>query len=179
MTRGGPRELERLAGLAAARATSALGQLAGCRLAAREPRPGRILSGGFGPWETGLFVEVGGALSGVVGLLLSPGARPALTKALLRDGDEVGDRAESALRELGNIVASQAISALADELGRRLLPSVPILASRGAEAALAALVRRRGAPPGGERIECLLEDRASGLRVLLVLALDGAPDGGV
>lgn len=177
--RRAPPDLPGLAALAARRAAGALERLAGCRLGAREPRPGRSLSLELGPWETGLFVEVEGRLGGVVGLLLSPGTGGALSKALLHDGDEAGDRAESALRELGNIVASQAVSALADALGRRLLPSVPILASRGAEAALAALIRRRGAPPGGERLECLLEDRVSGVRVLFVLAVDGALEGGV
>lgn len=167
---------ERLAALVetgANRAASALEQLAGCQLATRSPRLGHAAAPTeVGPWEIGLLVEVEGELAGVVGLLLTPATRDVLVKTLLGAGEETSEWGESALRELGNIVASQAVSAMANRLGQRLLPSVPILASRNAEGALAALIRRRGAAPDAARFESLLQDPAAGLCALLVFAPD-------
>jgi chemotaxis protein CheY-P-specific phosphatase CheC len=165
--------LRELVASGASWAATALAQLAGCSLAARSPR--RAPSGReAGPWEVGLFADVQGPVSGVIALLLTPHTRDSLVKTLLGSGDEDAEAAESALRELGNIVASQVVSAMASELGVRLLPSVPTLVARGAEIALAARVRRRG----GEalRFETLLQDAGAGLRALLVFVADALPD---
>jgi hypothetical protein len=70
-------------------------------------------------------------------------------------------------------VASQVVSAMASELGTRLLPSVPTLVARDAESALAARVRRRGG--AGLRFETLLQDAGAGLRALLVFVADELP----
>ena len=165
--------LRELVASGAAWAATALAQLAGCSLAARSPRrasgPAQA-----GPWEVGLFVDVQGPLSGLVALLLTPDTRDGLVKSLLGSGETDPEAAESALRELGNIVASQVVSAMASELGARMLPSVPTLVARDAEAALAARVRRRGGR--GLRFETLLQDAGAGLRALLVFVADGLPE---
>jgi chemotaxis protein CheY-P-specific phosphatase CheC len=162
-----------LVGSAADWAAVALEQLVGCRLPVRECRVSRAEGPTPpGPWEVGLLVEVQGAVGGLVALLLTRDTRDALLKTLLGDGEEPPDAAESALRELGNIVASQAISAMAAGLRGRLLPSVPTLASRNAESALAAALRRRGIGSSSLRFESLLRDPRTGLRALLVVAPD-------
>jgi CheY-specific phosphatase CheX len=165
-------ELRDLVAGGAAWAATALGQLAGCSLAARSPRraPAETEAG---PWEVGLFVDVQGPLSGLIALLLTPDTRDGLVKSLLGSGEADPEAAESALRELGNIVASQVVSAMASELGTRLLPSVPTLVARDAESALAARVRRRGGE--GLRFETLLQDAGAGLRALLVFVADELP----
>jgi chemotaxis protein CheY-P-specific phosphatase CheC len=172
---GGLEAARGLVGEAADWAAGALEQLAGCRLPVRECRVTRADGPAQpGPWEVGLFVELHGGVGGLVGLLLTGDTRDALVKALLGTGTrpEPADAAESALRELGNIVASQAISALAAGLGQRLLPSVPTLVARAAESALVAAIRRRTVGPGSLRFECLLRDPRTGLRALLVVAPD-------
>lgn len=167
-------DLRQLVASGASWAATALAQLAGCTLAARAPRRAP-LSGEAGPWEVGLFADVEGSVTGVIALLLTPHSRDTLVKTLLGSGEDDAEAAESALRELGNIVASQAVSAMAAELGERLLPSVPTLVLRDAEAALAARIRRRGGAGAALRFETLLQDASAGLRVLLVFVADAAP----
>jgi chemotaxis protein CheC len=180
-------ELDRLCELAnvgAGHAAGALAQLLGrpilmdpprVRVASRERSPG----GALGVETAGVFFELEGALAGVLGVLFPSRSRAALLEALLQDASPHSEEAESALREVGNILASHAVSAVADLVGGRLLPSLPVLAGEAAGAVLESL-QARGEPL---RIESRLVERSGALRSLLVwipARLDShpaAPDG--
>ncbi len=80
---------------------------------------------------------------------------------------------ESALRELGNIVASHTMSAIADRLGGRILLSVPLLVMEDADTAFTSMIRERGA----ERcVECELTDSARDIHVRLIFVPDPKSD---
>jgi chemotaxis protein CheC len=165
-------ELDRLCELAnvgAGHAAGALAQLLGrpilmdpprVRVASREASPG----GALGVETAGVFFELEGALGGVLGVLFPSRGRAALLEALLQDPSPQSEEAESALREVGNILASHAVSAVADLIGGRLLPSLPVLAGEAAGAVLDSL-QARGEPL---RIESRLVERDGALRTLLV-----------
>jgi chemotaxis protein CheC len=165
-------ELDRLCELAnvgAGHAAGALAQLLGrpilmdpprVRIASREAGPGAAL----GVETAGVFFELEGALGGVLGVLFPSRGRAALLEALLQDPSPQSEEAESALREVGNILASHAVSAVADLIGGRLLPSLPVLAGEAAGAVLDSL-QARGEPL---RIESRLVERSGALRSLLV-----------
>ncbi len=141
-------ELDRLCELAhvgAGHAAGALAQLLGEPLRVSVPR---VRLGDA--WSTdatadpaesdrtsGVFFEVQGGIGGVFAVLLTPAARHGLLEALLGEPAPDGEQVESALREVGNILASHALSALADLLDTRVLPSVPVLAMEHAGAVLA------------------------------------------
>lgn len=120
-----------------------------------------------------IFFEVQGALGGALVLRLPGGARAALVTELVGD-DESGAHAESALRELGNILASHALSAVADLVGSRSLPSTPSLVFEAAGPALAAW-RARAA--GRVCIETHLVDDAGRATVDLVWIPNEVPGG--
>jgi chemotaxis protein CheY-P-specific phosphatase CheC len=75
-------------------------------------------------WSTGVIFEMDGFLSGLIAILLPEPSRATLGALV---GDRKDGALESALRELGNIVVSHTVSAIADELGEGILPSVPTL----------------------------------------------------
>jgi chemotaxis protein CheY-P-specific phosphatase CheC len=77
---------------------------------------------------------------------------------------------ESALREAGNVVVSHVCSAIADTLGARLVPSIPVLVLEDGEAGLAALATRRGR--AWLRVESEIVDEEGELRGLLVFLPD-------
>ena len=86
-----------------------------------------------------------GAVEGVIAFLLAPPARAAVLEAL----GVAPAATESALREVGNIVASHAVSAVADHLGGRVTLSVPILVQEDAGPVLDRLLaERRGGRAG-------------------------------
>ena len=167
-------ELDRLCELAnvgAGHAADALARLIGCtvrmdpprvRVAAR--REHEDAAGALGPATSGVFFEVQGGIGGTFGVLFPRRAREALLEALVGDPDPHSEEAESALREVGNILASHALSAVADLIGDRVLPSLPVLVDEAAGAVLATR-QARGEPV---RIESRLVDGAGGLRTLLV-----------
>ena len=64
--------------------------------------------------------------------------------ANLTDEKDREEAFASALRELGNIVASRTISAMADLLGSRILLSVPTLVMDGADFELSRQLAQRG-----------------------------------
>lgn len=129
------------------------------------PRRRRAEAGAaLAPSVSGVFFEVQGGIGGSFGVLFPRRAREALLEALVGDPDPHSEEAESALREVGNILASHALSAVADLTGDRMLPSLPVLAGEGAGAVLA-MLQQRGEPV---RIESRLVDRTGGLRSLLV-----------
>ena len=115
-------------------------------------------------------------LTGGVLALLFPGTTcERLLEHLLGPGHGAGhsdSAAQSALREVGNILASHAANAVGEMLGTPVLPSIPMLALDDAPAALANLLAlRHGAEPA-LRIEAEICDRAHELRGILVLVPD-------
>ena len=119
----------------------------------------------LGSYETGVSFEVGEALEGTVHVLFAPEARASLIGAL---GGGAQAHPCAALSEVANIVASQAVSAIADALRARVTLSVPHLRERGCGVALARTLRT-GAPALAS--ELLLGD--AGSCVLLVLLAGG------
>ncbi|HEY8122908.1 MAG TPA: chemotaxis protein CheC [Myxococcota bacterium] len=119
---------------------------------------------------TGVLFDVVGGLGGTLALLLTPASRGALLRMLLGESAGAPLQAESALREVGNILASHALSAIGELLGVVVLPSPPQLALVDGTGAFAAGVAERA----GERpvlcIEVELFDRGDVLRALLVWA---------
>ena len=130
-----PREL---AHLCAGAAAASFGALLGHGFRAGEPLMARTVATGGA--DTGIVFEVEGSVSGLVALLLSASGRDAVCDCL-----GAGDLTErrSALREVGNIVVSRAVSAVADHLGAHITLSVPVLVSRDAGRTLNRLLARR------------------------------------
>lgn len=122
----------------------------------------------------GVLFELHGEAGGVLALMFSAATRERLLAHLLGVGPGASDPGveESALREVGNILASHAANAVGEMLGVPLLPSLPRLALRDASRALEALIagRRREAPT--LRIETEISDRANELCGLLVWVPD-------
>jgi len=120
-------------------------------------------------WECGVLFELEGDLEAWVALLFRASQRDALIARML------GERAlsmgalavESALMEVANIVASHVATGIADALGQRLLPSVPVLAARDAAAEIDGVLSREGA--SAERCLCELSDGSGELGGLLVI----------
>ena len=113
-------------------------------------------------YAAGACLALDGALEGALALLFAAGAPASLLEPL---GPAAAADPVSALAEVANIVASQALSALAEELGAPLGLSVPELRLRGAGEALAARV---AAP--GTALACELHGPGAGVRLLFVLA---------
>jgi chemotaxis protein CheY-P-specific phosphatase CheC len=128
-------------------------------------------------WDCGVMFELEGALDAWVALLFRESQRDALVARMLGDqANSMGEIAiESALMEVANIVASHVASGIADALGERLLPSVPMLAPSDAAGQLEILLRERGAD--FERCRCELSDETGELGGLLVIASDAHGDG--
>ncbi|MBW1882089.1 MAG: chemotaxis protein CheC [Deltaproteobacteria bacterium] len=121
-------------------------------------------------WCTGVFFEFDGCLDALVGILFPGAASEVLVRRIV--GIETGELAapliESALMEVGNILASHVASAIADTLRARLLPSIPSLAMEDADSAFSTWVEDR-AGPHALRIESGLRDESGELRGRLVL----------
>jgi chemotaxis protein CheC len=123
----------------------------------------------------GVFFEVEGGLGGVLALLVPAASRRQVVQALLRREAEPAPEAEqSALRELGNMLASHAVSAMGDTLGTRVLPSIPVLAMEDALSALSSLVALRCAGDPALRVETEISDAEGDYRGLLVYVPDPA-----
>jgi chemotaxis protein CheC len=123
--------------------------------------------GGDGRDWTGVLFEVSGGPGGTLGLFFAREARAALLAALLGENASVAERAESALCEVGNILASHALSAIGELLGVSVLPSPPRLAATAGPREFARLVAERSGERPVVRIEVELRDRANTLRALL------------
>ncbi len=121
-------------------------------------------------WCTGVFFEFEGCLDALVGILFPGAASEALVRRIL--GVESGDLSpsliESALMEVGNILASHVASSIADTLQARLLPSIPTLAMDNAESALGVWIAER-VGTDVVRIECALHDESGELHGRLIL----------
>jgi len=158
-------ELAPLLSIGAAHAAQALAGLVGgearaVRLCEPEPL-------GLAGYESGVAFEVGGALVGTVVVLFAARVRDRLLGTL--GGGALADPG-SALSEVANIVASQAVSAIADELRALVTLSVPRLSERGSGRALARALRS-GAPA----LACELGIGEAGTCALLVLLPGGLP----
>ena len=125
-------------------------------------------------WVCGVMFELEGALDAWVALLLRSEQRDRLVEHMLgSQAAAMGEIAvESALMEIANIVASHVASGIADALGERLLPSVPMLAADDAAGQLEILLRHRA--PDLARCRCELSDGQGELGGLLVIV--SAPD---
>ena len=115
----------------------------------------------------GVLFDVSGGPGGALALFLAPDARATLLRALLGERAGAAEHAESALCEVGNIVASHALSAIGDLLGATVLPSPPRFVAVDAARELARRVAR-GAGGAVLRIEVELSDRAGAVNALLV-----------
>jgi chemotaxis protein CheY-P-specific phosphatase CheC len=178
------RAVDRLCELASVGAGHAAGALA--TLFARpfvmgvpEPRASQVGPAGFSlatslgaePREwCGVLFNVSGGPGGALALFLTPSARAALLCALLGKNAGGAEQAESALCELGNIVASHALSAIGELAGALVLPSPPQYVAVDAPRAFARLLAERASGQPALHIEVELCDRANELRALLVWA---------
>jgi hypothetical protein len=154
--------LRALAALGAQRAATVLAGFAGSPVEARGLRDAGPPKAP--PFETGIDFGVDGDLCARLTLYLDVASRRALVRLLLdeEESEVPQELLASALCELANIVASQAVSAIADELGGRVALSVPRLelelAASKLSAAHALVFTSELVAPGAE------------LRVLLVFA---------
>jgi chemotaxis protein CheY-P-specific phosphatase CheC len=126
-------------------------------------------------WSTGVIFQADGELNGLVAILLPSASRDKIAERLIREEESADPHktVESALRELGNIVASHTMSAIADRLGGRILLSVPLLVMEDADTAFASMFRERGA----ERcVECELTDSEREIHVRLVFVPGAKPE---
>ena len=127
-TRTQARHIRRLAYLAAGRAASSFAAFLNRDIRALEPRlcaASGTATAGRG--ETGVIFEVEGEVHGLMALLLPVGGRDWLTELLCPGRDPTDELAISALQETGNIIASHAVSAMADHLGATVTLSIPLL----------------------------------------------------
>jgi chemotaxis protein CheY-P-specific phosphatase CheC len=95
--------------------------------------------------------------------------RDLAVEMMVGDADPHDQIVESALRELGNIIASQTVSAIADSLGATIMLSIPTLVMQDADVVLLSLITQRGA---WIRIETDLYRPDGALSALLVIAPD-------
>lgn len=186
-------ELEHLGGLThagAVRAAAAYSQLLNAPVEARLPVLGETMADGVAHAErmsldagtTGVFFEFEGCVEALVGILFPAGASDHLVRSIV--GIESGELdpaiVESALMEVGNILASHVASGIADELHSRLLPSIPALASSHAESEFAAWVERVAGIGASyfESVLCAANGEAMGRLVIVPTAdVGGASDG--
>ena len=168
-------ELERLRGLAALAAQRAAGSLTdflGVPAQAGEPRefePDKLPG-----CETGVIFAVEGWLAGHVALFFDALSRRALIRLLLdeEEPEAPGDMVASGLCELSNILASQAVSAIADAHGERISLSVPDLPLELATERFCERRAARGRRAGALAFASEIAARDLELRILLVVAPD-------
>ena len=166
-------EIDRLCALAsvgANLASEAFGQLLGGTVAHRVPR----VCGPADPadpdrWCTGIVFEAEGDLTGLVAIVMPEPDRERAVEMMVGESDPPGWIVESALREFGNIIASQTVSAIADSLGATIMLSIPTLVMQDAGVALLSLITQRGA---WIRIETDLYRPQGALSTQLVFAPD-------
>jgi chemotaxis protein CheY-P-specific phosphatase CheC len=120
-------------------------------------------------WCTGIVFEAEGDLTGLVAIVMSEPDRDLAVKMMMGDADPHDPIVESALRELGNIIASQTVSAIADSMDATIMLSIPTLVMHDADVVLSSLIIQRGA---WVRIETDLYRPDGALNALLVFAPD-------
>jgi chemotaxis protein CheC len=156
--------LQELTSIGAGHAATAFAALTGRPFWMGVPRVVKGDEGALAPhltrgesWSTGVFFTLDGCLDAMLGLLFHADASEAVVRRVvgIEEGEIAPTWIESALMEVGNIVASHVASAIADTLGERLLPSIPSLAMNQAEGALIEMLER-GPGIDALRIECQL-----------------------
>ena len=122
----------------------------------------------------GIFFEMEGGLGGVLALLFPIASRDQILQVLTGRGPDTlePEMAQSALREVGNILVSHVANAMAETLGTRILPSIPVLAMDDAVSALASLVATRGMGDAALRIETEITDAEGRFRGVLAFVPD-------
>ncbi|MCA9511032.1 MAG: chemotaxis protein CheC [Myxococcota bacterium] len=122
-------------------------------------------------WDAGVLFELEGCLDACVALLFRAEHRDALVERMMGESPKaLGPLAvEATLTEVANILASHVASGIADALGERLLPSVPMLFAEGAAGEIEAFLGER-ARPDAPRYSCELGEPGGELGALLVLA---------
>lgn len=161
----GGRALDRareLANIGAGHAAGALGRLVNRLIWTEVPRAQAleegIASSAARAAEDGaaVFFELSGGMGGMVAVVFSRASLEVIvTEMMGAQAYGVESAVESAVREAGNMLVSHYASAIADTLGTRVLPSVPLLADQAGSSALSSLVSWR---PGDAR-RLLLESR--------------------
>jgi chemotaxis protein CheC len=163
----------KLTSVGAGHAASAFSQLTGRPISMREPEvlrdpkwPGSVAD----DWSSGVFFELDGCLDAIVAILFRESVRDVVVRQMLGDPDGplTRESIEAVIMELGNILVSRVASAIADSIGERLLPSIPVLALGDAADQLSGLCAVRGVDPS-VRVECEFVDRDAELGGLLVL----------
>jgi len=127
-------------------------------------------------WASGVIFEFDGCLDAVMAVLFRREMCDAVVRQLVgqEEGELPPQTVESALMEVGNVLASHVASAIANTLGARLLPSIPMLSLDAAFDQLEVLAATR--PGAGELwIECELIDPDGQLGGLVVLIPDREP----
>jgi chemotaxis protein CheY-P-specific phosphatase CheC len=164
--------LRELASLGAERAACVLGEFAGGDVHASPLRPATVLKAP--PFETGVIFRIDGQLTGTLAICLDQQARRTLVRLLLDEDEPEAppDMVASALSELANIVASQAVSAIADELRGSVSLSVPQLELERAAARVWEARAERGQHSRELAFVSELSAPGTDLRVMLVIAPD-------
>lgn len=166
-------EFVSLAAAGAERAAEAFAQLVGEPIEALDP----IVSASGAshelgdPAATGVFFELDGCLDAIVGIVFPARSSDALVRRIvgIESGELEDTIVESALMEVGNILASHVASAIADRLGERLLPSIPSLAMAHGHTELERFIERL-AGADAARIESGLANTDGSVGGFLVLA---------
>lgn len=114
-----------LANIGAGHAAGALGQLLGCPIVMAAPRL-EAPRPEANPDGFAVCFDVQGEPGGTLAVLVPESEMDALLEALLGAPDvDRADQVESALIEVGNILVSHALSAVADTIGAAVIPSIP------------------------------------------------------
>jgi len=162
--------LRELAHIGASWAASALARLASRTVLTRVPvvhGPDRFRK--RGEWNTGIFCDISGDMRGLVAIFLTDATRESMVALLCGSDSPPREIAASALSELGNILCSQTLSAIANTMGTTILPGLPELVIQDAETALQARMSPRLRAPAPLYIESELFDRQGDFRALHVL----------
>jgi chemotaxis protein CheY-P-specific phosphatase CheC len=130
---------------------------------------------------SGVFFELEGGINGMVALVFTAQSIAPLVRKMLGDDADISNEASrSVMREIGNILVSSHASAMADTLGTRILPSVPLLTEEDLPKALTAAIGFRAHESMGFVIESELFDAEGEVRTfLLMMASAGAGGSGV
>ena len=164
--------LRELTSVSAGHAASAFSQLTGRTIEMRTPeilRDSKWPANVADDWTSGVLFEFEGCLEAVVAILFRAPVRDVVARQMLSESAALSrEITEAAIMELGNILVSRVASAIADTVGERLLPSIPVLAYADAAEQLGALCAEC-AVEASVRIECEFSDREGELGGLLVL----------
>ena len=164
--------LRELTSVSAGHAASAFSQLTGRTIEMRTPellRDPKWPANVADDWTAGVLFEFEGCLEAVVAILFRAPVRDVVAHQMLSESAELTrESTEAAIMELGNILVSRVASAIADTVGERLLPSIPVLAYADAAEQLGALCAECQVE-ASVRIECEFSDREGELGGLLVL----------